>query len=307
MLLVFNRTIHNLLANLMLKLSSAQNVYYTRIFHWTNTSMLSYINWCIKFNEGRYYQFLKNIVSFTANIRVMSVIKYLFQQQYIFIHQCLLYVLESELGQTNTQSATSICSSNSNTNATFLASNSVHHANLPNGLQSTLNNPGNFVGNGSVIEHQVTSTWVTAPRIEVHQNPAFEDDEGIAESGLWLTFITLCLYLVIQRRKVRPFRSLFISSSLLSPIKRLTSQVDGWIRGEVNERLSAANYLRIWTSPAFDTTSLKCLVVLMFSHWNAKTRSLLSLVSAWPFNIYILGKLKCYASFRKRFWKRWVI
>uniref|UniRef100_A0A915ASM2 protein-tyrosine-phosphatase n=1 Tax=Parascaris univalens TaxID=6257 RepID=A0A915ASM2_PARUN len=106
------------------------------------------------------------------------------EQQYIFIHQCLLYVLESELGQANTQSNTSICSSNTNINAAFFASSSMHHGNLPNGLQSALSNPGNFVGNGSVIEHQVTSAWVTAPRIEVHQNPAFEDDEGIAESGL---------------------------------------------------------------------------------------------------------------------------
>ncbi|KHN72362.1 hypothetical protein Tcan_12970 [Toxocara canis] len=107
-----------------------------------------------------------------------------FQQQYVFIHQCLLYVLESESGQLNVQSTPSVCSSNSNANLAFLANGSVHHTNVPNGLQNTLSSPTNFIGNASVVEHQITSAWVNAPRIEVHQNPAFEDDEGIAESGL---------------------------------------------------------------------------------------------------------------------------
>ena len=40
---------------------------------------------------------------------------------------------------------------------------------------ATLNNTPGF---------QMQSEWVSVPRIEVHQNPAFEDDEGIAESGL---------------------------------------------------------------------------------------------------------------------------
>lgn len=39
-----------------------------------------------------------------------------------------------------------------------------------------------FIGN--VPQNQPNATWITTPRVEIHLNPAFDDDEGIAESGL---------------------------------------------------------------------------------------------------------------------------
>lgn len=42
------------------------------------------------------------------------------------------------------------------------------------------NGPTTLIG----FPKQPAATWITAPRIEVHENSAFDDDEGIAESGL---------------------------------------------------------------------------------------------------------------------------
>uniref|UniRef100_A0A183ES24 Gamma-glutamyltransferase n=1 Tax=Gongylonema pulchrum TaxID=637853 RepID=A0A183ES24_9BILA len=47
-----------------------------------------------------------------------------------------------------------------------------------------LGNNGATTFIGLPQQHQSSAAWMPAPRIEVHQNPAFDDDEGIAESGL---------------------------------------------------------------------------------------------------------------------------
>lgn len=47
-----------------------------------------------------------------------------------------------------------------------------------------INSNGGTTLTGTVLQHQSSAAWITTPRVEVHLNPAFDDDEGIAESGL---------------------------------------------------------------------------------------------------------------------------
>uniref|UniRef100_A0A0N5AJB0 protein-tyrosine-phosphatase n=1 Tax=Syphacia muris TaxID=451379 RepID=A0A0N5AJB0_9BILA len=68
------------------------------------------------------------------------------EQQYIFIHQCLLHVLETEY---------------------------PHYVKKYRNPEAQLSS-----------SYPEQPEWLSVPRIEIHQNPAFEDDEGIAESGL---------------------------------------------------------------------------------------------------------------------------
>ncbi len=88
-----------------------------------------------------------------------------FQQQYIFIHHCLAFVLEG--GEHDVNGYPTMTMSSSSSTAT---TNSLYPKPVPVPVVIA---PISSFGNG----------WIT-PRIEVHQNPAFEDDEGIAESGL---------------------------------------------------------------------------------------------------------------------------
>uniref|UniRef100_A0A914XHA4 protein-tyrosine-phosphatase n=1 Tax=Plectus sambesii TaxID=2011161 RepID=A0A914XHA4_9BILA len=72
------------------------------------------------------------------------------EQQYIFIHHCLLYVLEGRENDTGYPP----------------------HSQYPKPV------PPPVIGQSGLPAPP------PPPRIEVHQNPAFEDDEGIAESGV---------------------------------------------------------------------------------------------------------------------------
>jgi hypothetical protein len=84
------------------------------------------------------------------------------EQQYIFIHQCLLYVLQNFYPSLISPS-------------TF-----AHHISTGSSTFSAV--PPTPLWSSS---HSTPSGLQKAPRIEVHQNPAFmEDDEGIVESGL---------------------------------------------------------------------------------------------------------------------------
>ncbi|KAK0395485.1 hypothetical protein QR680_001299 [Steinernema hermaphroditum] len=87
------------------------------------------------------------------------------EQQYIFIHQCLLYVLETEYPH-------------------LLAPNVM----MGGGFAVVPPTPGIGPLGFSPLNGPKPSGFgivPPTPRIEVHQNPAFiEDDEGIAESGL---------------------------------------------------------------------------------------------------------------------------
>uniref|UniRef100_A0A1I7YDQ8 Tyrosine-protein phosphatase domain-containing protein n=1 Tax=Steinernema glaseri TaxID=37863 RepID=A0A1I7YDQ8_9BILA len=87
------------------------------------------------------------------------------EQQYIFIHQCLLYVLETEYPH-------------------LLAPNVM----MGGAFAVVPPTPGIGAlgfGHSNTPKPPGFGTAPQAPRIEVHQNPAFiEDDEGIAESGL---------------------------------------------------------------------------------------------------------------------------
>lgn len=99
-----------------------------------------------------------------------------FQQQYIFIHHCLLYVLEKENPSLFFHSFASI-------NGDKFVSNNINHL-LPNGTRNSCSTFNTFMVNPPSASHQIVSHWSQTPKIEVHQNLAFEDDEGIAESGL---------------------------------------------------------------------------------------------------------------------------
>ncbi|VDN01727.1 unnamed protein product [Thelazia callipaeda] len=115
------------------------------------------------------------------------------EQQYIFIHHCLLYVLETEnVTSLNLISNTlpHVGGTEVSVTSSFLADNGV--IGFPNSIISgdiSAVNDIKIVGSnggttfvGSVPpQHHSNVFW---PRIEVHQNPAFDDDEGIAESGL---------------------------------------------------------------------------------------------------------------------------
>uniref|UniRef100_A0A1I8EDX7 protein-tyrosine-phosphatase n=1 Tax=Wuchereria bancrofti TaxID=6293 RepID=A0A1I8EDX7_WUCBA len=124
------------------------------------------------------------------------------RQQYIFIHHCLLYVLETQYDMATNLIGNSLSQVGSNqgtTTSAFLSDNVV--IDFPNSITS--NDVGNnlnagitendvqiICSNGSTtfigtaLQHQPNTTWITTPRVEVHLNPAFDDDEGIAESGL---------------------------------------------------------------------------------------------------------------------------
>ncbi|EFO24598.2 hypothetical protein LOAG_03887, partial [Loa loa] len=112
------------------------------------------------------------------------------EQQYIFIHHCLLYVLEAEydtaknlIGNNSSQTG----NDEKTITSTFLSDNGI--IGFPNSIISgsdvqiiSINGGTTFIGTAS--QHQPSTTWITTPRVEVHLNPAFDDDEGIAESGL---------------------------------------------------------------------------------------------------------------------------
>lgn len=83
-------------------------------------------------------------------IAIWSINHFHFQQQYIFIHHCLLYVLEGRENDTGYPP----------------------HPQYPKPVPPP------------VIGQPGLPVLPPPPRIEVHQNPAFEDDEGIAESGV---------------------------------------------------------------------------------------------------------------------------
>ncbi|VDK47267.1 unnamed protein product [Anisakis simplex] len=126
------------------------------------------------------------------------------QQQYIFIHQCLEYVLQNDA--TNTvKSSPSVPSPNVNAAAIFRSTNSSSSTNNSNNSSANANNnkiPNRrsvSSGHSSISTTNMTINYVKIveeeevpaasiltrkPRIEVHKNAAFEDDEGIAESGL---------------------------------------------------------------------------------------------------------------------------
>uniref|UniRef100_A0A915PPH0 protein-tyrosine-phosphatase n=1 Tax=Setaria digitata TaxID=48799 RepID=A0A915PPH0_9BILA len=125
------------------------------------------------------------------------------EQQYIFIHHCLLYVLETDY-DTNLigNNLSQIGDDERIITSTFLSDNAV--IGFPNSIVN--NDAGNkldmeIIGNDIQIissnggttfigtmppqqQTNTTTTWITTPRVEVHLNPAFDDDEGIAESGL---------------------------------------------------------------------------------------------------------------------------
>ncbi|VBB26466.1 unnamed protein product [Acanthocheilonema viteae] len=126
------------------------------------------------------------------------------EQQYIFIHHCLLYVLEVEY-DTNTNLIGNNLSQVGNgeegtITSTFLSDNVV--VSFPNSITNDdvgnrlavgitdndiqiISTNGGTTFIGTAPQHQPkNATWVTTPRVEVHLNPAFDDDEGIAESGL---------------------------------------------------------------------------------------------------------------------------
>uniref|UniRef100_A0A0R3S234 Protein-tyrosine-phosphatase n=1 Tax=Elaeophora elaphi TaxID=1147741 RepID=A0A0R3S234_9BILA len=124
------------------------------------------------------------------------------EQQYIFIHHCLLYVLETEYETAKNltdNNLSQIGSEEGTITSTFLSDNVV--IGFPNSIIS--NDVGNKLGVGisggdvqiisgnggttfigTAPQNQSNTTWITTPRVEVHLNPAFDDDEGIAESGL---------------------------------------------------------------------------------------------------------------------------
>ncbi|CAG9537182.1 unnamed protein product [Cercopithifilaria johnstoni] len=123
------------------------------------------------------------------------------EQQYIFIHHCLLYVLEAEY-----ETATNLIGNNlsqvgseeESVTSTFLRDNVIGFPNsfisndvgnklgvgITGGDVQIISNNGGTTFIGTSPQHQPNTTWITTPRVEVHLNPAFDDDEGIAESGL---------------------------------------------------------------------------------------------------------------------------
>lgn len=52
-----------------------------------------------------------------------------------------------------------------------------------NNIQIISSNGGTTFAGPVPLNHPNT-TWISTPHVEVHLNPAFDDDEGIAESGL---------------------------------------------------------------------------------------------------------------------------
>ncbi|VDK75685.1 unnamed protein product [Litomosoides sigmodontis] len=124
------------------------------------------------------------------------------EQQYIFIHHCLLYVLESEYDTAANlvgNNLSQIGSEVGTVTSTVLGDNVVigfPNSIISNGVENKQgvgitggdvqiinSNGGTLIGNGS--QHQSNNTtWITTPYVEVHLNAAFDDDEGIAESGL---------------------------------------------------------------------------------------------------------------------------
>ncbi|KAH7716570.1 Protein-tyrosine phosphatase [Aphelenchoides avenae] len=105
------------------------------------------------------------------------------EQQYIFIHHCLMYVLENFFPQLIASGAGGMSLPTSQSGFNFPAVNGSAASGNGGGGHHAHAHPYSQVVNGA------DSLWISsatkAPRIEVHQNPAFlEDDEGIAESGL---------------------------------------------------------------------------------------------------------------------------
>lgn len=93
--------------------------------------------------------------------------------QYIFIHQCLLYVLQHFYPELISPTANSLAHYAPGGISTFTAvppTPGLWH----NSSSNTFNSSSN------------ATSGQKAPRIEVHNNPAFkeDDDEGIVESGL---------------------------------------------------------------------------------------------------------------------------
>lgn len=114
----------------------------------------------------------------------------------------MLYVLETEYDTATNligNNLSQVGSDEGTITSTFLSDNVV--IGFPNSIIS--NDVGNKLGMGikgndvqiissnggttfvgTTSQHQSNTTWITTPRVEVHLNPAFDDDEGIAESGL---------------------------------------------------------------------------------------------------------------------------
>ncbi|KAI1720266.1 protein-tyrosine phosphatase domain-containing protein [Ditylenchus destructor] len=104
------------------------------------------------------------------------------EQQYIFIHHCLQYVLENffpHLVHLHTKH------SNNNVPSPAISSLVQQAAGFTPAQRNSNVFFAHMVGSN---ENGLNGAWKSAqspPNIEVHQNPAFiEDDEGIAESGL---------------------------------------------------------------------------------------------------------------------------
>jgi hypothetical protein len=107
------------------------------------------------------------------------------EQQYIFIHHCLLYVLDNFFPHLISQNSNKLLEpSYDGSGQQFFSSK---------GPLSPLNTPSSY----SRFVNGADTLWISSNhnahlasnkngRLEVHQNPAFllEDDEGIAESGL---------------------------------------------------------------------------------------------------------------------------
>ncbi|KAM3719393.1 Receptor-type tyrosine-protein phosphatase dep-1 [Dirofilaria immitis] len=121
------------------------------------------------------------------------------EQQYIFIHHCLLYVLEAEYDAVTNSIGNSLSQIESTITSTFLSDNivigfpnSIINNDIGNKLNAgitssdvqIISNNGDTTLVGNALQYQPNSMWTTTPHVDVHLNPAFDDDEGIAESGL---------------------------------------------------------------------------------------------------------------------------
>ncbi|OZC05141.1 Protein-tyrosine phosphatase, partial [Onchocerca flexuosa] len=124
------------------------------------------------------------------------------EQQYIFIHHCLLYVLETEYNIGTNLISNNLSQIDGSVTSTFLSDNVIGFSNsiISNDIGNKLcmeitNSDVQIIGSnggttfiGNVSQHQPNATWITTPRVEVHLNPAFDDDEG---NGIFFSFLEI--------------------------------------------------------------------------------------------------------------------